>query len=103
MNELLHILERATIHFFSSMSLVMLAFFGLRTAARKSRSAWIPAAWRQQLLIAAIAIFAASTLREAYDVANGQPLVKAFTDNLSWLAGCGCAAWGLYRFKLSGD
>ena len=103
LTELLHILDRGTIHFFSSMSLVMLAFFAFRVAARKSKSAWLPAAWRQQLVIAAVAIFAVSTLREAYDVANGQTVIKAFTDYLSWLAGCGVSAWGLYRFKTSGD
>lgn len=101
MSELLHIIDRGTIHFFSSMSLVMLAFFAFRTAARRSHSAWLPAAWRQHLLFAAVAVFAVSTLREAYDVANGQPLVKAFTDYGSWLLGCGASAWGLYRFKLT--
>lgn len=103
MTELLHILERGVIHFFSSMSLLMLAFFGFRTAVRWSRSAWLPTAWRQQLIIAALAVFAVSTLREAWDVGHGQTIMKAFADYLSWLLGCGVSAWGLYRFKSSGE
>ena len=101
MSELLHLIDRFTIHFFASMSLLMLAFFAFRTAARKSKSAWLPKEWRQHLLFAAIAVFAVSTLREAWDVGHGQTIVKAFADYFSWLAGCGVSAWGLYRFKVS--
>ena len=100
MNELFHILERAVIHFFSACSLVMLTFFALRTARRKWKTSWLPDSFRERLLLAAICVFALSTMREAWDVANGQALIKAFTDYASWLTGCGVATWGLYRFKM---
>jgi hypothetical protein len=37
-------------------------------------------------------------MREAWDVANGQPLVKVVTDYMSWLLGTGFGAWGLHRW-----
>ena len=99
MNELMHILDRFVIHFFASMSLVMLMFFALRVTSRKLKSFWLPDNWKQHLLFAAIVVFTFATLREPRDVANGQSVAKAVTDYVSWLAGCGVSAWGLYRFR----
>lgn len=92
-----HILERFVIHFTSATSLVLVMFMLLRSLARHGYTNWLPT-WRASLIVAALFVFAVSTTREAYDVANGQPLVKAFTDYASWLLGCGVAAWGLTRF-----
>lgn len=97
MRELLHILDRFAVHFFASMSLVLLAFFAVRHFTPKARG-WLPDEWKEQLALAGLLVFAFSTLREAWDVAHGQTLLKAFTDYASWLLGCGGSVWGLYRF-----
>jgi hypothetical protein len=79
----------------------MAATFAIMYLRRKVTDSqpWIPSNFNSQLLIAALAVFAFSTLREAYDVSVGQPLVKAFTDYASWIIGTGVGAWGLYRIK----
>ena len=100
MNELLHILDRGAIHFFSATALVMLTFFVLRTVQRHITKSWLPDHWQPLLTFAAILVFSFSTLREAYDVVNGQTLAKAFTDYISWFLGCVVGTWGLYRFRV---
>lgn len=92
--------ERAIVHFFSASSLVLLAFFGLRTLQRRAAGDWLPGNWQPTLALAAVTVFALASLREAYDVSAGQPLAKAFTDYASWLLGAGFSVWGLYRFKV---
>jgi hypothetical protein len=99
----LHILDRFVIHLASATSLVMAATFAIMYLRRRVADSqqWIPANFNSQLMIAALAVFAFSTMREAYDVSVGQPLVKAFTDYASWIIGTGVGAWGLYRIKNS--
>ena len=92
-----HILERFFIHVFASASLVLGSTWLIRVVAKKLPR-FVPAHWMHQLVLAALLVFAFSTLREAYDVAQGQPLVKAFTDYASWLLGCGGSVWLIYRF-----
>jgi hypothetical protein len=93
-----HIIDRFVIHFTAATSLVLMLAIGFRYLSRRSKSAWFPHSMHQTLVYAAMTVFAMSTLREALDVANGQPLAKAFTDYASWLLGTGFAAWGLYRW-----
>jgi hypothetical protein len=38
-------------------------------------------------------------LREALDVAAGQPVLKAVTDYISWFLGSGVASWMVYRLR----
>lgn len=92
-----HILDRFAIHFFSSAGIVMCALFALRYASRKLNTAFLPQTLRTQLVFAALTVFAFATLREAWDVHQGQSIVKAFTDYTSWFLGCGCSAYGLHR------
>lgn len=99
MNDFLHVLDRFIVHFFSASSLVMLTFFALRTLDRRIRSEWLPDDWKPLLGLAAVTVFAVASLREAWDVAQGQALGKALTDYASWLLGCGVSTWGLARFK----
>lgn len=82
---MLHIAERFLIHFFSSAGLVLAAFHLLGWLQRRSR--FVPEGWRARLALAGLAVFAVSTLREAYDVHAGQSLLKAVADYLSWLSG----------------
>lgn len=98
MTEFLHILDRAVLHFFSATSLVLLAFMGLRAFNRRRPSEWFPVHWKASLSLAALTVFGFATLREAWDVAAGQSLIKASVDYFSWFAGCAVAAYGLYRF-----
>lgn len=91
MSLLLHILDRSIIHIFSSAAVYLLAYFGLGYAFRKS------VAWTMRVLPALVAIGFIGW-REAYDVAHGQPLLKAYTDYASWTIGMGLAIWGLQRF-----
>lgn len=98
MSELHLIMERASIHFASATSLVMITAVWVRFLQRKTHSKWLPKSMYQTLIYAGLTVFAISTMREAYDVAHGQPLVKAFTDYASWLVGTGFGAWGLYRW-----
>jgi hypothetical protein len=60
---------------------------------------WIPQLFQSQVLIAGLFVFAFSTMREAYDVSQGQPLIKAFTDYASWMIGVSLSIWGLYRIR----
>ncbi len=98
MTDFLHILDRFAIHFVSATALVLCAATALRVAAKRW-SQWLPADWRHRLVIAGLTVFAISTMREAWDVAHGQLLIKAFVDYASWVCGCGFGVWGLYRFK----
>ena len=98
MAEALHILDRFVIHFTASTAAVLWGFLGLKSLFRRTKSEWLSASWRTSLLIAALAVFAGSTLREAYDVTNGQSLLKAGFDYASWLLGAGASCWSLNRF-----
>ena len=99
MELLQHIAERFIVHLFSAASLVLLAFLLLRSLRRRWFLAdeWLPESWRSTLVLAALLIFAGSALREAYDVSVGGALAKSISDYVSWVLGCGCAAWGLHR------
>lgn len=98
MNELLHIIDRFVIHFTAATSLVLGLAVIFRTAYVRTKSRWLPKSMHTTLVYAALTLFAASTLREAVDVARGQLLVKAFTDYASWLLCAGFGSWGLYRW-----
>lgn len=102
MAEAWHILDRFTIHFFASTSLVLLATFALAWLDRRPPSAqlslFVPSTVPSRLTLAAALVWALSMLREGWDVAHGQTLLKAGADHLSWLLGVGVSAWGLYRF-----
>lgn len=94
-----HIVDRFIIHFFSSAGLVLATAHGIRVLTKILRNTdWLPAEWKMRLVLSGLLVFAFSTLREAHDIANGQPLIKAYTDYASWLLGCGFSVWGLYRF-----
>ncbi len=98
MDLLANIVERFVIHFFAATSLVLLVTMALASARRRWPVWYLPKSVRLRLIVAALLVFACSILREAYDVWNGQALIKAFTDDLSWALGSGAGAWGLYRF-----
>jgi hypothetical protein len=93
-----HILDRCAIHFASATSLVLMLAIAYRYAYRRTQSPWLPHSMPETLVYSGLTLFAASTLREAWDVANGQSVLKAFTDYLSWLLGSGFGVWGLYRW-----
>lgn len=95
------ILDRGIIHFFASCGVVMGVFMVLLMLRRRHLTKdWLPDSLKSTLVLAALTVFAFSTLREAVDVHNGQPLVKAFTDYASWLLGVVVASWGVYRIGM---
>mgnify|MGYP001610261558 CR=1 FL=1 len=94
MSLFLHILERALLHIVASTFLVVAAYFFNRFAQRKWPE-WIP------IGVAGLLVFSLIPLREAYDVGAGQPVIKALTDQLSWLLGTAGSAYAIYRLKRS--
>jgi hypothetical protein len=97
-----HIIDRFIIHFFASTGVVLALTYALGCLARRTRWPWLPRFARSQVMVAALVVYAASTLREAYDVSQGQTLTKAIFDYVSWAGGCGCSAWGLWRLTGGG-
>jgi hypothetical protein len=91
------ILWRGLLHFICSCGIVLIVLLFLSFIHRRTNWIFLPEIPEQQLFIAALIVFAVSTMREAYDVSNGQPLIKAFTDYASWLLGCGFSVFGIYR------
>lgn len=98
-----HVLERALIHFVAATFLVLASWYALRFWLRSNGKVhrWVSPDPQHLLVTSALCVFALSTLREPIDVAMGQSAVKAITDFISWIAGAGCGAWGLYRFRKS--
>lgn len=94
---MMHILDRALIHFFASAGVVVACLFVLRTVERRTKWPWLPHMLQAQLVFVALCVFCGAALREAYDVAQGQTLAKAISDYVSWALGCGCSAWALWR------
>jgi len=81
-----HILERSVIHFFSA-GMVTLGFRYLLYVLDKhvlTRALGGYIYWLLPCFVAPFVIF----LREPFDVAKGGPLVKSYTDILSWAVGC---------------
>jgi len=93
------IIDRAVIHIYASAGVVLMTLITLRWYCRKWPTPWLPQLFQTQVLIAALLVFAFSALREAWDVSQGQPVIKAFTDYASWFIGCGLSSWGLYRIR----
>ena len=80
-----------------------MAAFGWRVLSRKYKnSKFFPRSMEQTLVYAAITTFALTALREAFDVAYGQPLFKAPVDYASWCLGLAVGSWALYRWKYLG-
>ncbi len=97
---MVHAAGRFILHFWAAPGIVLGATFALAFLVRKKKDwTWLPQTKRQIIAVAALAVFACATLREAYDVWAGQPLYKAFTDYSSWLLGCGVAVWALFRLE----
>jgi hypothetical protein len=79
------------------MGLVVGTFFALQALRRHWAKGWLPTNVGGRLLLSGFIVFGLTATREAVDVANGQPLVKAFTDYASWLIGLGLGIWATYR------
>jgi hypothetical protein len=103
MNLFLHILFRFGLHFLAA---------GFISACTYAVCSWL---WRkldwplrrqaQQvvfLIFTCLPVALIPSLREAFDVAAGQPILKAATDYVSWFAGTGFMAWLLYRIRRGG-
>lgn len=98
MEPLLHIIDRFTIHFAASTTLLLALAVGWRYLARKVKSAWFPKDMIQTLIYAGVSVLFIALTREYIDLARGQSLVKAISDAISWFTGIGFGIWGLYRW-----
>lgn len=96
---LLHTLERFLIHFFSASGTILLLVHFLRWTQRRWPSKWVPQTLRGQLILSTLTIVAVAGLVESIHVAHSQPVVKSFTDFLSWLAGSLACVYALYRLR----
>jgi hypothetical protein len=94
---ILHAIDRGIIHFFSSMGALTSAFFAFRVLVRRKPTWPLPQAIPVQLLLCAVIVVLAAFLREPFDVAQGDPSWKSYSDLASWILGCACGFWGIKR------
>lgn len=93
-----HIVERFIIHMFSAMGLVVGVFFGLQSLNRRQKmNGWMPSNIGGRLVLSGLLVFGVTAMREAWDVHNGQSVIKAFTDYASWGIGLALGIWATYR------
>ena len=104
MNYFQYILDRSAFHFTSAVTLVLMSSIIIRTIKRllikinSKKEGWLPDSMQNTLIMAALFVFSFSTLREAWDVARGQLLIKAFIDYFSWFLGVVSGCWWLHRW-----
>ena len=96
MSDILHILDRAVIHFFCSAGVYLIALWGFWLLERKV-SWWPELTGWWELILPAVVSFWFISLREVFDVAGGGSPFKSVCDWLSWLAGLGMSVWAVYR------
>jgi len=97
MSEFLHILDRASIHFTASCSLVLM--FAVLLHWLRKKCSWLPNTMQVILVWSALVVCLIAFVREPFDVAAGQSTTKAVTDYVSWFLGTGFSCFGLYRWK----
>jgi hypothetical protein len=98
---LLYVIERFLLHFAWSVIITGGVFMIIRMLLRRNwkYSKWLPVTILPQLFLAGVIWPGFFVCREAWDVLNGQPIIKAITDDLSWLvAGSLIGIWLLYRY-----
>ena len=96
-----HALQRFFLHVVGSAFAVIAAYITLLWLLRKfiGWSVTTKAQLIAVVAVAAFAVFGIASLREAWDVYNGQPYWKAVTDMISWVIGPGLSAWAIYRIE----
>lgn len=92
MNEFAHIIERSIIHIFSAGTVYLGFCIGYEWFRRKFSKAM------DQILPGLLAILIIY-LREPFDVAHGQSLLKAVIDPISWAAGIAGVWWLIRRYR----
>lgn len=93
-----YILDRSITHIFASTLLVSVVFFILQSWYRRRYFyGWVPNNVKERLVLSGLFVFGGAAAREVIDVYRGQPLIKAFTDHLSWLVGILISLWCIYR------
>lgn len=97
---MMHIVDRFLLHFGWTVWLISGLWFLLRMIKRKKDVSWLPDLWKHQLLLCGILVALGPLTREAWDVYNGQSLIKAFTDYISWIFGSAVSLWGIYRIGM---
>ncbi len=95
-----HIIIRFFLHFISSAFFVLATYLYAQWEWR--RLGWYIRGRRAAMVFAVICSLPTAfipPLREAFDVAAGQPVLKAVTDYISWFLGSSMASWMIYRLR----
>lgn len=98
-----HLLLRFGLHFIAASFIVLASSAVLWSVWR--RLDWHIRSSKQYLaflVIVAIPSAALPALREVFDVAAGQSLLKAVSDYVSWFSGATFSCWLLYRLRRGG-
>ena len=92
----LHILERFTIHLFSSTGVFLVSLWGFWCL--ELYVGWWPPlhGWWQMILPALVCLMATGS-REIFDVKRGGLVVKSIIDWISWAVGLVLSIYGIYR------
>jgi hypothetical protein len=88
MSEILHAIDRALIHIFSSMGCMTSVYFFVTFVARRKSQWWfVPKMLSLQLLLSAVLVLFVAICREPFDVWADGPVWKSYTDIASWCIG----------------
>lgn len=91
----MYVFERYVLHIFEAAAVYLLAvaifYWVVRKLGWRRMQGW----WA--LVAPAVLAFIPISFREVFDVYNGDPIYKSFSDWSSWMVGFGLAIWGIYR------
>jgi len=89
------VFERYVLHIFEAAAVYLLAvaifYWIVRKLGWRRMQGW----WA--LVAPAVLAFLPISFREVFDVYNGDPIYKSFSDWSSWMVGFGLCIWGIYR------
>lgn len=92
---IVYVFERYVLHIFEATAIYLIAVAAFYWMMRKLGWRRMQGWWA--LIAPAVLAFIPISFREVFDVYNGDPIYKSFTDWSSWMVGFGLAIWGIYR------
>lgn len=98
MSEWLHIADRFVVHFFSAYGIVSGTWFFLNWLRKKRAcQGWMPQSYLELFVLSAVLVCLGASMREPFDVHEGDWWIKSYFDYASWILGSGVGVWGNYR------